>query len=250
VGEISGEAAMKMAAGNAARLWRVLAGARGHHFSDHGSFVAADAGTRQGGLRVIRRDPRHAQDDNSKIGRLVGPHAVRALVEDPFGHLDLTRMGLVGRPLPVMLLDCRPGHWTEVPGVEVRRAADAAALAAAEEAIATGFPMHVFLPFRRGAMLPPGLLGSHRISVFLALRGGEPAGGCITLSADGDGGIYSLATLPGHRSRGVGRALMHAGLRHLAPSPVTLVATRDGVPLYRSLGFRTVGHSTWWRVRS
>jgi GNAT superfamily N-acetyltransferase len=134
--------------------------------------------------------------------------------------------------------------------VEVRRAADTGTLAAAEEVIATGFPMRVFLPYRRGAMLPPGLLGSRRISVFLALRGGEPAGGCITVSAGGDSGIYSLATLPGHRSRGVGRALMHAALRHAGRVPVTLVATPDGVPLYQTLGFATVGHSTWWRVRS
>jgi predicted N-acetyltransferase YhbS len=48
----------------------------------------------------------------------------------------------------------------------------------------------------------------------------------------------------------VGRALMHAALRHLGGGPVTLVATVAGVPLYRSLGFRTIGHSTWWRVRS
>ena len=51
--------------------------------------------------------------------------------------------------------------------------------------------------------------------------------------------------------RGVPRgALMHAALRYLGRVPVTLVATEDGLPLYRSLGFRAVGDSTWWRVRS
>lgn len=240
---------MALSARNAALLWRVLAGARGHTFTDHGSFAAADAGTAQGGLRVIRCDPGDAAADGTAIGRLVEPQPVRAMVEDPFGQLDLKRLGLSGRPLPVMLRDHPAGHWPAVPGVEVHRANGPRTLAAAEEVIASGFPMHAFLPYRRGAMLPPGLLGSHQISVFLALRRGEPAGGCIALSADADGGIYSLATLPEHRSRGVGRALMHAALRHLGGIPVTLVATRDGVPLYQSLGFRTIGHSTWWRVR-
>lgn len=257
VGEITDEKAMMLAAGNAALLWRVLADARGHRFTDYGSFVAADAGTGQGGLRIIRCDPGDAAGDDAMIGRLAGPHAGRALVEDPFGQLDLTRLGLEGRPLPVMLLDRQPARWPVLPCVDVRRAADAGTLAEAEEVIATGFPMRIFLPYRPGAMLPPGLLGSSRITVFLASRGGEPAGGCIALLADGDGatpgathgGIYSLATLPGHRSRGVGRALMHAALRHLGARPVTLVATTEGLPLYRSLGFRTVGHSTWWRVR-
>ena len=250
VGEITDGAAAIMAAANAALLWRVLAGARGHQFTDHGSFVAADAGTGQGGLRVIRRHPGDPAGDNARIGRLAWRDAGRMMVEDPFGQLDLARQGLSGRPLPVMILERPPDRWPAVPGVEVCRAGDSGTLAAAEEVIATGFPMRVFLPYRCGAMLPPGLLGSNRISVFLALRGGEAAGGCIALSADGDGGIYSLATMPEHRSRGVGRALMHAALRHLGSVPVTLVATRDGVPLYQSLGFRTIGHSTWWRVRT
>lgn len=260
MGEITDEKAMVLAANNAALQWRLLAHARGHRFTDHGSFVAVDPGSGQGGVRVIRCDLRNAAADDVMIGRLVGPDARRAKVEDPFGQLDLTRLGMEGKPLPVMLRDQQPGDhgrggdlagaWPAGPDVEVRRAADAGKLAAAEEAIVTGFPMARFLPYRRAAMFPPALLRSEQITVFLALRGGQPAGGCLALSAGGDGGVYSVATLPGHRTRGVGRALMHAALCQLGQVPVTLVATRAGLPLYHSLGFRIVGHSTWWGIRS
>ncbi len=59
-------------------------------------------------------------------------------------------------------------------------------------------------------------------------------------------GLYWLATLPGFRSRGLGRAILNRALEVYPSRPFTLVATEAGRPLYESLGFRTVAVATWY----
>jgi ribosomal protein S18 acetylase RimI-like enzyme len=76
-------------------------------------------------------------------------------------------------------------------------------------------------------------------------REGEVAGACLTVEADDAVGVYWVTTLPEHRSRGVGRALMNGVLNEFS-RPATLSATRAGIPLYESLGFTVVTSATWW----
>ncbi|MGI5238212.1 GNAT family N-acetyltransferase [Dactylosporangium sp. CA-139066] len=59
-------------------------------------------------------------------------------------------------------------------------------------------------------------------------------------------GVYWVTTMPRFRSRGMGRALMHALLRRFGDRPVTLTASRLGRPLYESLGFEPLGDAHWW----
>lgn len=73
-----------------------------------------------------------------------------------------------------------------------------------------------------------------------------PAGACLTVSDDSTVGLYWMTTLPEHRSRGVGRALLHGALNHQADLPMTLTAARAGRPLYDSLGFVPVADARWW----
>ena len=64
------------------------------------------------------------------------------------------------------------------------------------------------------------------------------------------GGIYDMGVLPDARRRGFGRALTLAALaraRTLGCTSVTLNATGAGEPLYRSVGFESLGLGmTWW----
>ena len=51
--------------------------------------------------------------------------------------------------------------------------------------------------------------------VFLARAGGRYVGTCVARYSAGVGRIYSMAVHPKFRRRGIGRALLHAALRHL-----------------------------------
>ena len=66
----------------------------------------------------------------------------------------------------------------------------------------------------------------------------------------GGAGIYDVEVAPEHQRKGLGRALTAAVCRQAAASGArvaTLNATGEGELLYRSLGFRSLGHGqTWW----
>jgi GNAT superfamily N-acetyltransferase len=62
-------------------------------------------------------------------------------------------------------------------------------------------------------------------------------------------GVYWLATLPDHRSAGMGRAVLSTALATGPHRPWTLVATDAGRPLYESLGFVTVSTAHWYSRR-
>ena len=132
-------------------------------------------------------------------------------------------------------------------GALMRRAADAEALAQAEQVMVDGFPRRALQPFRPGCMLPPLVLAIPGWQTWLAYRDGKPAAACCAFDDGAALGIYWLSTLPQHRSHGLGRAVMYAALGSRARRPVVLVATEAGEPLYDSLGFRTVTEAAWYR---
>jgi GNAT superfamily N-acetyltransferase len=71
------------------------------------------------------------------------------------------------------------------------------------------------------------------------------AGACYTYDDGTAVGIYRLATLPEHRFRGIGRAVMNAALAAHPHRPAVLASSTPGQPLYASLGFQTVSTMAW-----
>jgi GNAT superfamily N-acetyltransferase len=201
----------------------------------------------QPATRVILRRPFTA--DPGQIGALVarGGERGRVVVEDSFGELMLPAgHDLAVDRMPVMVRAVG-GARPPAAGVRVVQAADAGTLAQAERVIVDGFPQRALQPYRPARMLPPLVLAVPGWRTWLAYRGGEPAAACCTYDDGTTLGVYWLATLPQHRSWGLGRAVMSAALTACPGRPAALVATAAGEPLYSSLGFSAVSQAAWYR---
>jgi ribosomal-protein-alanine N-acetyltransferase len=92
-----------------------------------------------------------------------------------------------------------------------------------------------------------GILPMPGVTITIArLPGGEPVGFALQRVIAGDGELLLLATDPGYRRRGIGRALLEHFLdeaREAGTSQVHL-EVRDGNPavaMYRRAGFKSVG---------
>jgi GNAT superfamily N-acetyltransferase len=201
-------------------------------------------------VRVILRRPFAA--DPGPIGALLARarHPGRIVVEDAFGELRLPAGdGITVGRMPVMVRAAGPaGPAAPGPGVRVVPAADPGTVAQAERVIVDGFPQRALQPYRPGRSVPPLVLSVPGWRTWLAYRGGEPAAACCTYDDGAALGVYWLATLPEHRSHGLGRAVMAAALTASPGRPAALVATAAGEPLYSSLGFRVVSEAAWYRA--
>ncbi|MGM1065712.1 GNAT family N-acetyltransferase [Saccharothrix sp. Mg75] len=228
-------ASLHLAVRNAVVLNTALARARGHDLVTRPGFLAVSGPPL---LRVLLLRPDPDPDDLAELALLVEAARSRVRVEDPFSTVDGAALGLTAEHLPVMLRHARPVPPPAAVVTPVRTPAEAALV---ERVVVDGFPLPGFPP---GGALPAALLDTDGVALHLAWRDGEPAGACLTVDAHHARGVYWLATLPGHRSRGVARSLLHAVLAD--PVPATLTATEQGRALYDSLGFEVVARATWW----
>jgi GNAT superfamily N-acetyltransferase len=174
----------------------------------------------------------------------------RVVVEDSFGDLRLPLAGQVTvERMPLML---RPAGGVAAPvngtDIDVVRVADRDALAIAEQVIVDGFPRRVPRPYPPGIILPPQMLTAPGWAMWLACHDGDPAAAVCSYDDGAALGIYWLATLPRHRSRGLGRAVMTAALGGCPGLPAVLVATAAAESLYLSLGFTAVAEAVWCRI--
>jgi GNAT superfamily N-acetyltransferase len=204
----------------------------------------------QPATRVILRRP-FAADPEQVAALMAGAgQRGRVVVEDSFGELTLPAAdGVTVDRMPVMVRAAGGvGVPAAGPGVRVVQAADPRTLAQAERVIVDGFPQRALQPYRPGRSLPPLVLAVPGWRTWLAYVDGEPAAACCTYDDGAAVGIYWLATLARHRSRGLGRAVMAAALAASPERPATLVATTAGEPLYAAMGFRAVSEAAWYRT--
>lgn len=193
-----------------------------------------------GGVRLIPLRPA----DPAAILRAEPPD--RAVVlEDVFAAAGPATPDTRALRMPVMVRRPAPLRAALAPGVRVTEVRDAEELATAERTIVDGFPMRAYQPYERARALPPRLLDRPGWRVWLAYRHARPAAAAYTYDDGTAVGVYWLATLPEHRSAGLGRALMSTALAAHPARASTLVATDAGRPLYESLGFRAVATATW-----
>jgi GNAT superfamily N-acetyltransferase len=117
------------------------------------------------------------------------------------------------------------------------------------ELVAAGFGAtpEVFTP-----VATPAMLDSPQVTVHVAEERGGPCGTAKTVVVDGCAVLLNVATLPTHRSRGVGRAVTVAALQHAAAAGARVACLHpspEGAALYASLGAVTVESWTFLRSR-
>jgi hypothetical protein len=227
---------------NSAAFWAATGEARGDQLIRRPGYLAAVGGPRAG-TRVLIQRPGLDVEEIDEITSLVRQAPGPVDLEDPFSATDLDHLGLRSWQMPVMVRE--PGPATP-PGLDVVRAHDPDSLIAAERIVIDSFGLTRFQPHRPGDLFPPGLVEQTGATVYLVVIDAQPAGACITMSEDGVGSHYWVGTPETFRSRGVGRAVMLAGIGDLQNQPLTLTASRLGRPLYESLGYVTAGMSTWY----
>ncbi|WP_190211426.1 GNAT family N-acetyltransferase [Kitasatospora indigofera] len=270
---------LEQANDNAADFW--LAQARVHdwqHLDRPGFTAVRCARTTTDAHRVVVTrpygEPADLEKELAELLRTWG--TTRLCLEDPYGALDLARLGCVhGLGMAVMVREpgtlssgvggargaggaratggAEPGatpslggRWRYGNELTVDEACDGDLLASVERTVVEGFPVPAHQPVTRGGMLPESLLGEPGIRAWLARVEGQDAGACLTYDNGGTVGVYWVATLPAHRSRGVARALLETALAAHPDRPATLVSTLLAEPLYRKLGFVEHGVTRWW----
>jgi GNAT superfamily N-acetyltransferase len=129
----------------------------------------------------------------------------------------------------------------ELPRTEVRRVADESTRLAFCDIGCTCFhvPLHWFREiFLRSRLWDGDFTG------YVAYVDGEPVAVAATVIAADAIGIYNVATLPAHRRRGYGEAVMRYAVDRAREQSgferTILQATEYGLPLYVSMGYRTV----------
>lgn len=234
--------APRLQARNSAAFWAATGRSRGHEVIRRRGFLAV-AGDERAGLRVLIQEPELTAEELAEIAGLAAAATGPVDMEDPFSATDLAHLRMGSWQMPVMLRLPAP---VEAPAVPVAPVADDADLQGAERAVIESFGLDRFEPYRPGELFPKALLDEPGVALFTARVDGEVAGACVTVAANGFASHYWVGTTEAARSKGIGRAVMLGSLAPLAQVPVTLTASKLGVPLYEKLGFAAAAPATWW----
>ena len=127
-------------------------------------------------------------------------------------------------------------HWMGIESAD--RSVRAAEAAEESDQCSTALPY--------GHDVAPADVARH----FVARDGGALVGHAV-LHVEGEtGGLYDMGVAPAARRRGHGTRLtlaVVAAAHEIGCTSVTLNATGEGEPLYRGVGFTSLGHGmTWW----
>lgn len=154
--------------------------------------------------------------------------------------------------LPVMVLEARPADAPASAGVELRRVVDAAGVEDFRAADRAGFAddeqgrAAVDSAFRAPAsLIHPAVAG------FVAYVDGVPAAAAMSFTALDITRVGWVGTVPAFRRRGLGTAVTRAAVLagfDAGASLAALESSPEGVPLYRSMGFRTITHYRIWSI--
>jgi GNAT superfamily N-acetyltransferase len=142
------------------------------------------------------------------------------------------------------LLVARGFEWGWQPHWMARNLSTVPAESGGHEVVATDGDVPDDLPYASAGPLP------HAAQRLVVLAGGRAVGHVVVNPWRGIAGIYDMGVADGWRRQGIGRALTLGACRlgrELGCSHAVLNATGEGEPLYRGVGFQSLGLGrTWW----
>jgi ribosomal protein S18 acetylase RimI-like enzyme len=154
--------------------------------------------------------------------------------------------------LPVMVLEARPPATPAPAWAEVRRVVDEAGVEDFRIADRAGFADDD--PGRAAvdsAFRDPGSLLHPAVAGFVAYVDGVPVAAALSFTALDVARVGWVGTVPAFRRRGLGTAVTLAAVLagfDAGASLAALESTPVGVPLYRSIGFRTITNYRVWSI--
>jgi ribosomal protein S18 acetylase RimI-like enzyme len=154
--------------------------------------------------------------------------------------------------LPVMVLEARPAQVPAPAGAQVRRVVDEAAVEDFRIADREGFGEDD--PGRAAvdsAFRDPGSLLHPAVAGYVAYVDSVPAAAAMSFTAGDITRVGWVGTVPAFRRRGLGAAVTRAAMLAGFDAGASLAALESspvGVPLYRSLGFRTITNYRVWSI--
>jgi GNAT superfamily N-acetyltransferase len=154
-----------------------------------------------------------------------------------------SRMGLtLSSELPAMAAESLVPTWRHLPKIEIRPVHDADSRRAFCEIGAVCF--HVPLTWFE-EVFDERMTQRQEFVAWLAFSEGEPVATAATVLAANAIGVYNVGTLPGHRGRGIGEAVVRYAIDRAREESgicrTVLQSTSFGYDLYRKMGYRTVG---------
>lgn len=158
---------------------------------------------------------------------------------------ELGRTATSLQPFMVKELDDRgPDHHRPAPGELVLRLLDGRESDAYVAALAAGFEAPAEIMQKMGC---PELLDLPGVAAYLAEVDGAAVGTALAFRSDDCVGVFNISVAPEYRGRGYGTAVTAAAVaaeRDRGARTAYLHSSPMGLPVYESLGFRTVEHWT------
>lgn len=157
----------------------------------------------------------------------------------PVVDLRPAGLGLLGHP-PLMWRPAGGAVPQVLDGLTIERVVTEQHLADFERTLVEGFPLPA-----GGTITDPRLLDG-ALTAWVGYIDGEPVATAGSHSAHGLTEVEWVSTRTTHRGRGIGAAMTHTAATADPTIPSILIATDDGQPVYRRLGYVPLLRLTMW----
>ncbi len=214
------------------------------------TMVDAASGNPFGNPSVLGRPLLGAELD-AAVDRMRGFYAEQAggpyIILNAWPTPDLRGAGLhlVGHP-PFMFRPAGPLTVPPIAGLEIRPVVDATGAADFEDVFVAGYPVPELQPMQRGSFMPPEALAAKDWHHWVGYLDGRPVATASTFLGPHHQHVEFVSALPDTRGRGIGGAITAAATLVDPTLPAALIASDDGQPVYRRLGYRSLLRYTLW----